>query len=308
MLEWLRALRGLDPATPAAWVSVLATEGSAPREAGARMIVTASMVWDTIGGGNLEHQAIDQARRSLSRPPGFWRVQDYPLGPLLAQCCGGRVRLLVERLDLTERTWLEQLEEGRMLVSTFEPERISRAVEDDAQPTPLDTRTPWPQSGAALIERIGVERRPLLLFGAGHVGQAIANAAAPLPFRTTWFDSRPEMSDISGVRRLEPEALCAQAAGAPAEAAILILTHDHAQDYQLTKAALTSQAGFIGLIGSKTKRARFLSRLEKDGFDEPSRQRITCPIGLAGIGGKEPQVIAIAVLAQLLALRGAEGR
>ena len=303
--EWLSVLRGMDPATPAAWVSILATEGSAPRGAGARMIVTASQVWDTIGGGNLEHRAIDQARRSLARPPGAWAVQDYPLGPLLSQCCGGRVRLLVEHLDLADRAWLEQAEEGRMLVSRFDEARISRRVEDHIEPSAPDARGPWPTSGAVLVERIGAERRPLLMFGAGHVGRAIAAAAAPLPFRLAWFDTRPETAAVPGVVRIEPEDICACAAQAPADAAILILTHDHALDYQLVQAALTGQAAFIGLIGSRTKRARFLSRLEKGGFDEAARRRITCPIGLPGIDGKEPPIIAIAVLAQLLALRGA---
>ena len=94
--------------------------------------------------------------------------------------------------------------------------------------------------------------------------------------------------------------MVACAAAAPEGAAVVILTHDHGLDYRLTAAALGSRARFVGLIGSHTKRARFLSRLEKDGIDPG---RLTCPIGLPGIRGKEPEVIAIATLAQLLALR-----
>ena len=90
-----------------------------------------------------------------------------------------------------------------------------------------------------------------------------------------------------------------------AYAAVLILTHDHALDYRLVAAALRGPAAFVGLIGSATKRARFLARLERDGFDAAARVRLTCPIGLPGITGKAPEVIALATLAQLLTLADA---
>ena len=95
--------------------------------------------------------------------------------------------------------------------------------------------------------------------------------------------------------------MAAMAAAAPA--LVLILTHDHALDYELTKAALASPARFIGLIGSATKRARFMSRLGKDGFSEADLARVHCPVGLPGINGKAPEVIAVAVAAQLLMTR-----
>jgi xanthine dehydrogenase accessory factor len=82
-------------------------------------------------------------------------------------------------------------------------------------------------------------------------------------------------------------------------AAVLVFTHDHALDYRLTAAALRSQASYVGLIGSDTKRARFLSRLRAEGIDA---ERLTCPIGIPGIPDKQPDVIAIAVIAQLLML------
>src|SRR5436190_9235365 len=98
MAEWTAQARAALLEGPAALVTILATEGSAPRGPGARMVVTEAGLAGTIGGGALEHQAAEQARAILSHPPGGWRVQDYPLGPLLGQCCGGRVRLLVEQL------------------------------------------------------------------------------------------------------------------------------------------------------------------------------------------------------------------
>ena len=103
---WPRsALARLALGEPAALVTVLAVEGSAPRDAGTKMVVWADGQAGTIGGGNLEHQVAEQARKMLLTSVHF-ALQDYPLGPLLAQCCGGRVRLLIERLDRTAVDWL----------------------------------------------------------------------------------------------------------------------------------------------------------------------------------------------------------
>jgi xanthine dehydrogenase accessory factor len=303
MADWVEDLKTAIAQGPVALVSLLAVEGSTPREAGVRMVVSAGRIWGTIGGGNLEYRAIDQARAALDRPAGTWAVQDYPLGPLLGQCCGGRVRLLVEHLDPAGLAWLADAREGRMLVSRLTPDAILRRVADDLPQTRLTARAPRPEPGAVLVERIGEARTPLLLFGAGHVGQAIARAAQGLPFALTWFDSRP---DVAGEGLVHPsqDDLPTVARDAPAASAVLILTHDHALDYRLAQAALSGPARFVGLIGSKTKRARFVSRLRAaDPGLDPSR--LVCPIGLPMIGGKAPEVIAISVLAQLLALRTA---
>src|SRR3982751_5322133 len=99
MAEWIGQARDALQRGPAALVTILATEGSAPRRPGARMVVTETGLAGTIGGGALEYQSAAQARAILALAPGSWRVQDYPLGPLLGQCCGGRVRLLVEHLE-----------------------------------------------------------------------------------------------------------------------------------------------------------------------------------------------------------------
>ncbi|MBS0480334.1 MAG: XdhC family protein [Proteobacteria bacterium] len=159
-----------------------------------------------------------------------------------------------------------------------------------------------PGPGAAFIEPADVEQMPVRMFGAGHVGRAIMARAGDLPLHLAWYDSRPDAAATPGVVLASEDALVACAAEARGGEAVLILTHDHALDYRLTAAALRSGASFVGLIGSATKRARFLSRLGRDGVDAA---RLTCPIGLPGIAGKEPGVIAVAVLAQLLALRDA---
>lgn len=290
MADWTRQAREALQRGPAALVTILATEGSAPRGPGTRMVVTVSGLTGTIGGGALEHQALEQARAILTLQPGTWRVQDYPLGPLLGQCCGGRVRLLVERLDdVPEGDGPYEVQLGDML----------RRASTAARPAQLSARGPRPQAGESFVEPADGEKLPVLMFGAGHVGKAIAMRAQGLPLHLGWYDSRPEAAETPGVMLADDEAMAACAGSADGDTAVVILTHDHGLDYRLTAAALASEARYVGLIGSETKRARFLSRLAKDGIDAT---RLTCPIGLPGPKGKEPEVIAIATLAQLLLL------
>jgi xanthine dehydrogenase accessory factor len=292
MADWILHARQALQQGPAALVTILATEGSAPRGAGARMVVTDTGLAGTIGGGALEYQAAQQARAILSLEPGSWRVQDYPLGPLLGQCCGGRVRLLVERLDDIPES------DGPFEVTLRD--RVDRVAGQEGER--LTARGPLPVAGVRFIEPAETDMLPVYMFGAGHVGRAVAARAPGLPLHFAWYDSRPEAAETAGVVLADEAAMVACAAGAPKDAAVVILTHDHALDYRLTAAALASCARFVGLIGSETKRARFLARLGKDGIDH---SRLTCPIGLPGIIGKEPEVIAIATLAQLLTLGNA---
>jgi xanthine dehydrogenase accessory factor len=284
-------------------------------------VVTKSGLKGTIGGGALEYQALAQARAILAHEPGSWRVQDYPLGPLLGQCCGGRVRLLVERLaEVPEREGpFEVILSDRVnrsviaseakqssaapppagLLRRFAP-RNDRSTSEDHAPGTIAARGPLPTHGSRFVEPVETEALSVLLFGAGHVGRAIAARAEGLPLDIAWYDSRPEMAETPGVLLADEAEMVEQAGAAPEQAAVLILTHDHALDYRLAEAALAGRARFVGLIGSETKRARFLSRLAAAGVDSA---RLTCPIGLPGIEGREPGTIAIAALAQLLMLR-----
>jgi len=292
MNDWAScALDALERGEPAALVSVLAIEGSAPREAGARMLVTQGASVGSIGGGNLEFQAIIQARKSLAQPPGEWRIQDYPLGPFLQQCCGGRVRLLIERLEPGQAAWIADAgQPGRHHLETFlAAGRLERRFVEASDLRPIGARGAIPGLGERMLEVFGTPLTPLLLFGAGHVGRAIARILEGLPFALSWHDER------EGSERGEMDRLARQASGV-----VLILTHDHGLDYDLTAAALSGPAHFIGLIGSATKRARFRRRLAGDGFDAAALDRVICPIGLPGIVGKAPEVIAVAVAAQLL--------
>ena len=291
MADWTMQARAALLQGPAALVTILATEGSAPRGPGARMVVTETGLAGTIGGGALEHQALEQARAILALAPGSWRVQDYPLGPLLGQCCGGRVRLLVERLAAVP--------EGDGPYEVRLGETLNRTA-GAARSASLSARVPKPEAGDSFVEPDDGDRLPVLMFGAGHVGKAIFMRAEGLPLHLAWYDSRPEAAETSGVVLAGEDSAIACAGSAGADAAVVILTHDHGLDYRLTAAALTSPARFVGLIGSETKRARFRSRFDKEGIDH---SRLTCPIGLPGMKGKEPEVIAIATLAQLLILR-----
>lgn len=148
------------------------------------------------------------------------------------------------------------------------------------------------------------ETTPLLLFGAGHVGRAIALSLAPLPFDVRWIDPRPNAFPAAfppNVTPVAPADPVTEIAAAPAGSQVLILTHSHALDLALCDAALRrDDLPFVGVIGSATKRARFLSQLLAMGHEKGVLARLTCPIGLPDLGSKEPAVIAAGVAVQLL--------
>lgn len=258
-------------------VSVAATEGSVPREAGTCMLVFADAVAGTIGGGQMEFQAIARARERLSRTePGGEASQEgavetlrYALGPSLGQCCGGVVHLRHESLPAG--------------------------------------------SGPALAARLAPRLRPVALFGGGHVGKALVQVLATLPFAVTWIDSRDEIFPAqlpANVHGEHSDPVQAAVAGLPPGARVLVMSFSHAEDLDIVAACLRRQReradlAFIGLIGSKTKWATFRHRLAQRGFTEAELAGVTCPIGLPGISGKEPEVIAVSVAAQLLRLDGA---
>ena len=255
---------------PAVLVCVTSTKGSVPREAGTWMAVFARRVLGTVGGGHLEHEAIGLARSALDGST-LDPERRFALGPSLGQCCGGVMHLSFERVE--------------------------------------------PAGAAALRERLRAEqnahRMPVALFGGGHVGRAIVRALVPLPVRVHWIDSRDEIF---------PEGLAAHVQAehsAPVEAAVhdlapgarvLVLSFSHAEDLEIVAACLKrlrerDDLPFVGLIGSKSKWASFRHRLEARGFAQAEIARVTCPIGVPGVVGKEPEVIAAAVVAQLLQWR-----
>lgn len=314
MNDWLDAREG----EAAVLVTVAAVKGSAPREPGARMLVRAGQFDGTIGGGHLEHRALDIARAMLQLGEAR-RFERFALGPSLGQCCGGVAWLAFERMEAGQVDVLR----ARRRQDTWRLVALDGAVEwalrDDAGrhlagaattpafATERGTRVVEGEGGRRwLLDAVLAPRAHLLLFGAGHVGAAIVAALAPLPCRVTWVDERAELfpADVPANVTVEatdtPEALVEQAAPG---ASFLVMTHSHALDLRLCHAILSRPGrDWFGLIGSHTKRSQFEARLQERGVDAARIDAMVCPIGLPGVKGKAPAVIAASVAAQLLAV------
>lgn len=260
---------------PAVLVTVDTVRGSVPREAGAWMAVFADQTLGTIGGGHLEFEALREARERLNSATsvaGPWSVPEaeravvrrFVLGPTLGQCCGGEVHLRFEAV------------------------------------TAADT--------ALLRQRLAQPLTPVALFGGGHVGRALVRLLAELPMMVQWIDSRDEVfpPDVPAHVRCEhSDPVQGAVPSVPAGSRVLIMSFSHAEDLDVVAACLTRQRQrgdlpFIGLIGSQTKWATFRHRLQARGFSVQELAQVTCPIGVPGISGKQPEVIAVAVAAQLL--------
>ena len=265
------ALAWLTERRPAMLVQVLESRGSVPRGAGTRMLVTTDAVAGTIGGGHLELQAIQRARSMLAGGQSASR-SDAEASPGLA----------TEDRVIALGPTLGQCCGGALTLRT----------------APLDAAAlaNWPDP-APLFE--------LQLYGAGHVGRAIAHLLASLPCAVQWIDEReaefPASPTAAQITRLCVDAVEAEVQQAAPASFFLVLTHSHDLDLRITEAVLRrGDFGFLGLIGSATKRARFLRRLTQRGVAAEAIARLTCPIGVAGIPGKQPELIALAVVAQLL--------
>lgn len=285
---------------------VAEAKGSAPREAGADMLI-----WDrgqegTIGGGRLEFDAIKAARAILHDGPDT-RVQRLALGPALGQCCGGAVTLVFERFEkdilTAAATRVEKYDSYTRRVgtgATAMPKAMrihldqARAAE---QPVSVRLTDGW------LCEPIWRARLPVYIYGAGHVGRAIALALAPLPqFEVHLVDVREDQFyDLPVTIHQSWELLPTDVlASAPDHAAHFIMTPEHDYDLELCHRLLSRSFGYAGLIGSGAKWARFRTRLAALGHSGAQIARIECPIGDPSLG-KHPQAIAIGIVSHLLA-------
>ena len=294
-------------------ILVAKAEGSTPREAGASMMVWNGGQSGTIGGGALEWEAAKDARRLLSdKTSGSALLRKHPLGPGLGQCCGGAVTLLTEVYDRT------RLESAREAVA--DGRSFARAVDgaDTAPPSSVEKmlrrmgegdgtgRTAL--TGGWVIEPASAPTRHVWLYGAGHVGRAIARALAPLPdLSTTWVDVSKDRfpEDVPANARIlaashPPDAV----PHAPECAEHLVLTFSHALDLEICSRILSRPFRSAGLIGSDTKWARFRKRLIEAGHAASKVDRIQCPIGDPSLG-KHPWAIAVGVAASLLSAGGA---
>ncbi|RWH78445.1 MAG: xanthine dehydrogenase accessory protein XdhC [Mesorhizobium sp.] len=289
-----------------ALVEVAGTKGSTPRDKGAFMLVSGAAIFGTIGGGQLEFMAIDKARQLLlsplegemaaERPEGVGRgstrpkkmsstaaatppdgfaatlpsrgrdtrrTLDVPLGPEIGQCCGGRVEVSIRLVD-----------------KALEAELVAAAEAEEAQ---------LPH---------------VYIFGGGHVGHALASAVALLPVRVVVVETRAEALDgmpdtVETCLTPMPESMVRNA---PVGAAFVVLTHDHALDFLIVAEALKRRdAAYVGMIGSKTKKATFRSWFLKsaDGC-EAEFARLVSPIGGETVKDKRPQVIAALAAAEIM--------
>ncbi|MGN6231581.1 MAG: xanthine dehydrogenase accessory protein XdhC [Trinickia sp.] len=323
MQPWLTDLQQLLTRGDAVvLVTVARAEGSAPREAGAKMIVTRESARYTIGGGHLEWRAIEIAREVLRdgmRVPHLRRLERLSLGPSLGQCCGGAVVLAFERLDVRDLDWVAALakrvhagtttQRSVSFSPSHEPVRLA-----DADP---GTRAPecllWDGAGfdegdVQLTETIAARDFPVVLFGAEAVGTAFARVLSTLPCRVSWIDAdatkfppqlaRAQWANVTIDVKAAPEDAVDTA---PPGTAFVVMTHDHARDLVLAERILRRDDFlFFGMIGSRTKRRQFEQRLAAHGIDPARIARMACPIGIDGIDDKAPEVIALSAAAQLL--------
>ncbi|TBU75591.1 xanthine dehydrogenase accessory protein XdhC [Phytopseudomonas daroniae] len=247
---WIEALASLQQQDEACvLVTVIEERGSTPRNAGAKMVVSAARSHDTIGGGHLEYKALQIAREMLADGSQQPRLERFALGASLGQCCGGATVLL------------------------FEP--------------------------------MGRAQARISVFGAGHVGRALVPLLASLPCKVRWIDSREAEFPASlprGVERIVSDEPVDEVSEQPAGSYFIVMTHNHQLDLALTAAILArNDFAWFGLIGSKSKRARFEHRLRDRGLASDVVQRMRCPMGLAEVKGKLPMEIAVSIAGEVIA-------
>lgn len=274
-------------------VVIADVKGSSPREVGAAMLVWNGGQSGTIGGGVLEFEL---AKAALSTDAD--RLTSHALGPDMGQCCGGAVKVLTEVYDTTRVNDLAEdvIARGPGTIPLAAQRLVAQARAQGQSPKPTLIQG-W------FIEPVHQPTREVWIWGAGHVGRALVNVLAPMPdLAITWVDTGPERfpaitpPGVSVVPAADPTIL---ADHAPISAEHLILTYSHTLDFELCDRLLRRGFGFAGLIGSKTKWARFRSRLVALGHTPAQIDQITCPIGDPSLG-KHPQVIAVGVATALL--------
>lgn len=321
-------IKGIERWDRVVRVTVTHCLGSSPREAGAHMIVAADDFEGSIGGGKLEFLALQQARAMLKKDTGqqtCWprQTENFVLGTELRQCCGGVVWLLFEYFDDNHQQALTRQAkallpgdflihdingEGPLLVSSGDMATIERfsilaQALDEVPAGPLMLKD---QQGRAqwFIEPAQPVSPPLVIYGAGHVGRALVRVLEGTPFDISWVDINKQRFPAhirEGVKRVIAADPADHARTVEAGAFHVVMTHSHQIDLQICRNVLqTDQSGFLGLIGSETKKTKFLNRLRKDGLSDRALNVFHCPVGLGDWSGKQPSIIAISIAAQLI--------
>jgi len=258
-------------------VSIVALQGSSPRGVGSKLLVTEDQQFDSIGGGHLEYKAIAQARLMMTQEH-LTAIIDYPLGASLGQCCGGKVSLMFEVFKATKIDYPLGASLGQCCGGKV----------------------------SLMFEVFKATKMPVVVFGAGHVGRALVPLLAQLPVQVTWVDSRYDMlpkelpHGVVGMQEEHPQDYVTDCV---ANSCYLVMTHHHGVDLALTEAILKrGDAYYLGVIGSVTKGRKFRQRLAAKDYSVNSISHLNCPMGKAGISGKQPMEVAIAIAAQVMDL------
>jgi xanthine dehydrogenase accessory factor len=328
MNEWIDELSDLSAAgEPAVLVTVAGIRGSAPREIGAKMIVTARETIGTIGGGQLEYQSTRVAVGMLDEEK--LALRSFPLGSSMGQCCGGVVEILFEPVASGMPAWLRDLRalhgqrEPAIIVTRISQSRpakfvvtadrvfgVDEASADDelvsAARVLLDNGPGAQRNVQELYEPVVMSDFNIAVFGAGHVGAAVVRALSRLECNIRWVDSRRSVfRDVPGnVRAIESPEPALEVAAMPPESYYLVMTHSHAIDFDVCNRILRrGDARYCGLIGSNSKRRRFEKRYRQQGMPAAIIDSLVCPIGVDGISGKKPAEIAVSTAAEILKVR-----
>ena len=282
-------------------VLILKTFGSAPRDEGTTMLIWDSGQFGTIGGGELEYQVTRLAKKIIIDNKGS-RIKKFSLGPDMGQCCGGAVELLIEILDKTKVKFIS-VDDGFFARPVFKNEKslnvqaLIKSYRNKSVPIKTSFKDGW------LFEPVTKEKELIWIYGAGHVGTAIANILSKLSqFSVTCIDTSQDRYPDNfpkTVEKLITKNPAQIVQYAPSETHHLILTYSHALDLEICHQLLQHNFATAGLIGSKTKWARFKKRLNELNYTFEQINRIICPIGEPSFG-KSPYEIAIGVASMLL--------
>jgi xanthine dehydrogenase accessory factor len=274
-------LKQVQNSQRAVLITVIEVKGSAPRGVGTAMAVLQNDIVGTIGGGRLEYEACALALQTLASDKFVAFTRRYALGDSLGQCCGGSVLILFEHIDEADEVWITQALDNLRSGSNYQ-----RQVDDWYQ----HTFTP--------------NQARLVLCGAGHVGKALVHVLENVPIDVHWVDERAEQfpSQVtSNVHCEVTDTADVVIKNAPANSAVLITTHRHDLDFLLAETALARQdLAYVGMIGSRSKRARFERSMQHRHGDAVNTERLVCPIGEGGASGKEPAVLVVGVANELL--------
>ena len=291
------------------------------------MVVGRETVHGTIGGGSMEYIAIDEARDLLAGKVKKRQLRVYDLGPDMGQCCGGRVWLLFEILSSKNADWLDtavrqlhsnqpvllqrDLDKPEALPACLSIESSRQAPVESAIEALVDLQTntvlvEQTKNVRFVLQRFSVPSSSVVVFGAGHVGQALVRALIPLPLQIYWIDSRAGLfprslpSDVRVLVESDPERVLQQV---PGSSIMLVMTFSHAQDFRICESVLRNQDFlWLGMIGSQSKKRSLQRFLQQAGLGPNQIDKVQCPIGIPGIAGKQPAVIAASVVAQCLVM------